>query len=140
MVQQLAPLPLPTRYSLADFAGSRYGPADFAGSREAPPPTSVTSAPEPPSPHEPETDVLPPPPDCILHRLLSLMPHLTSEPLQDLTTLLLLLLYEDRMKHSCSQHLLAVYDAMLGHVLHMGVSPHPLIQALDRMTIQVGAA
>ena len=96
--------------------------------------------PNPPHPTIRKRTCCPPPPDCILHRLLSLMPHLTSEPLQDLTTLLLLLLYEDRMKHSCSQHLLAVYDAMLGHVLHMGVSPHPLIQALDRMTIQVGAA
>lgn len=76
--------------------------------------------------------------DCLLQRLLRCLPSCPEALLTEVTTLLLLLLYDAQFKFECTVHLLDQYDDLLGCIMDApGPGKHPLTTALDRLTVQL---
>ncbi|MEW5302971.1 MAG: hypothetical protein WDW36_005706 [Sanguina aurantia] len=76
--------------------------------------------------------------DCLLQRLLRCLPSCPEALLTEVTTLLLLLLYDAQFKFECTVQLLDQYDGLLGCIMDApGPGKHPLTTALDRLTVQL---
>ncbi len=96
--------------------------------------------------------------DCLLRRWMLCLSAMPAEPLTQLTSLMLLLLYEPEMKYDSAVHLMASYTPMLSCIAGIsgpaGVAAagaggrygsadgsndqrHPLAVALDRITVQL---
>lgn len=71
------------------------------------------------------------------HVLVRALGFLDGPTISEATTLLLLLLYDVPFKYECTRCLMRQYTWLLQRVVESGDTKHPLVVALDRMTVQL---